>query len=350
MTLTGYAGVLLANTAAASLTGWRRGLFLPVALAGRRRSWPCCASSSWRRRALVGALPAARAHRAPDGAGRRPPPDDRPVALPVAIGCLAGAALLALPDGLLGPVAAALVLTVLYGVAMTVGGRAGRDLRAGRRRARPRCVPLASVVLLRAEGERTTLAAVLLAVQGAFTLGWAWRTSHDPVPAEDGAADRTSATAWRGGRGPARAGVLGGRGGRWPGRRRVVHPAGGGRAADRRRTAAGARRLVARVGAGPAGRGRAVGRARRGHLRRRAGGGRAGRRGAGDGGGRPHRSAGTAHDRRRDGAAVGVGFTVRALPWPLGDGARRRQRAARGRDAAGAPSGRRLRRRLADLR
>ena len=34
-------------------------------------------------------------------------PDDRPVALPVAIGCLAGAVLLALPDGLLGPVAAA---------------------------------------------------------------------------------------------------------------------------------------------------------------------------------------------------------------------------------------------------
>ena len=33
MTLTGYAGVLLANFAAAYLTGWRRGLFLPLALA-----------------------------------------------------------------------------------------------------------------------------------------------------------------------------------------------------------------------------------------------------------------------------------------------------------------------------
>ena len=33
MTLTGYAGVLLATLAAAYLTGWRRGLFLPVALA-----------------------------------------------------------------------------------------------------------------------------------------------------------------------------------------------------------------------------------------------------------------------------------------------------------------------------
>src|SRR4051812_8623846 len=34
VTLTGYAGVLIANTAAATLTGWGRGLFLPVALAG----------------------------------------------------------------------------------------------------------------------------------------------------------------------------------------------------------------------------------------------------------------------------------------------------------------------------
>ena len=33
MTFTGYAGVLLGNLAAAYLTGWRRGLFLPVALA-----------------------------------------------------------------------------------------------------------------------------------------------------------------------------------------------------------------------------------------------------------------------------------------------------------------------------
>ena len=48
-------------------------------------------------------------------------PEDRPVAVPTALGCLAGAALLALPDGLLSPVATAVLLTALYGVAMAVG-------------------------------------------------------------------------------------------------------------------------------------------------------------------------------------------------------------------------------------
>ena len=233
MTLTGYAGVLLANTAAASLTGWRRGLFLPVALPAAR-SWPCCASvqlaadGRWSELCLLLVLTAVPTVLV---AARRQ--HDRPVALPVAICCLAGAALLALPDGLLGPVAAALVLTVLYGVAMTVGAGLDPDPRRATARAAALCA-LAAVVLLRAEGERTTLAAVL-AVQGAFTLGWAWRTRRDPVPGDgrgrrphdgDGVARR---------RGPARAGVLGGRGRRRPGRRRVVHPAGRGRAADRRR-------------------------------------------------------------------------------------------------------------------
>jgi hypothetical protein len=52
---------------------------------------------------------------------------------------------------------------------------------------------LAAAVLLRVEDERTTFA-VLLAVQGVFTLSWAWRTHVPGDPLHP-----TSATAWRGG-------------------------------------------------------------------------------------------------------------------------------------------------------
>jgi hypothetical protein len=196
-TLTGYAGVLIANTAAASLTGWRRGLFLPVALAGGSVMALLCigqllADGRWSQLCLLLVLTAV-----PTVAVAARRKSSRPVALPVAILCLAGAALLALPDGLLGPVAAALVLTALYGVAMTVGAGLERDARRATARAAA-VSAFAAAVLLRAEGERTALAAVL-AVQGAFTLSWAWRTRLDPVPVTDEAADRTSATAWRAG-------------------------------------------------------------------------------------------------------------------------------------------------------
>src|SRR5215213_7650555 len=192
VTLTGYAGVLIANTAAATLTGWRRGLFLPVALsAGIVMALlsvvQLVARERWSELSLLlvlTALPTVLV------AARRP--DDRSVALPTAIGCLAGATLLALPDGLLGPVTAAVLLTVLYGVAMTIG--AGQDATSRRATARAAALcSLAAAVLLRVEDERTTLA-VLLAVQGVFTLSWAWRT-HVP----GGPFDSTSATAWRGG-------------------------------------------------------------------------------------------------------------------------------------------------------
>ncbi|WP_422677951.1 hypothetical protein [Blastococcus brunescens] len=48
MTLTGYAGVLLATTAAATLTGWRRGCSCP-SRSRRASSWRCCPSVSWSR-------------------------------------------------------------------------------------------------------------------------------------------------------------------------------------------------------------------------------------------------------------------------------------------------------------
>jgi hypothetical protein len=195
MTLTGYAGVLLANTVAATLTGWRRGLFLPVALsAGVVMALlsivQLVARERWSELSLLlvlTALPTVLV------AARRP--DDRPVALPTAVGCLAGAALLALPDGLLGPVAAAVLLTVLYAVAMTVGAGLDAISRSATARAAALC-SLAGAVLLRVENERTTLA-VLLAIQGLFTLSWAWRTGR--THSADEPLHPTSATAWRGG-------------------------------------------------------------------------------------------------------------------------------------------------------
>ncbi|MGY1805309.1 SCO7613 C-terminal domain-containing membrane protein [Blastococcus sp. SYSU D00922] len=192
MTLTGYAGVLLANTAAAVLTGWRRGLLLPVALsAGTVMALfsvvQLVGLERWSELSLLlllTALPTVLV------AARRP--DDRPVALPTAIGCLAGAALLALPDRLLGPVAVGVLLTVLYCVAMTVGAGLDASSRSATARAAALC-SLAAATLLRVEHHRTTLA-VLLAVQGVFTLTWAWRTHVPGDPLHP-----TSATAWRGG-------------------------------------------------------------------------------------------------------------------------------------------------------
>jgi hypothetical protein len=191
MTLTGYAGVLIASTAAATLTGWRRGLFLPVALAAGVVMTLLCVGQlvmgqRWLALSLLLLLTGLSTVYV---TVRRP--TDRPVALPVAIGCLAGAVLLALPDGVLGPVPAAALLTGLYGAAMVVGAGLDPSSRRATARAAAFCA-VAAAVLLRAEGERTTLAAVL-AVQAAFTLTWAWRTGRgSPV-----ASDPASVTAWR---------------------------------------------------------------------------------------------------------------------------------------------------------
>jgi hypothetical protein len=195
MTLTGYAGVLVANTAAATLTGWRRGLFLPVALsAGVVMTLLCVgqlvAAERWSALSVLLVLTAVPTVYV---AVRRP--EDRHVALPVAIGCLAGAILLTLPDGLLAPVPAAVLLTGLYGAAMVAGAGLDPSSRRTTARAAALCTVVAAV-LLRAEGDRTTLAA-LLAVQAAFTLAWAWRTGRGG--AVDQPPDPGSATAWRGG-------------------------------------------------------------------------------------------------------------------------------------------------------
>jgi hypothetical protein len=192
MTFTGYAGVLLANLAAAYLTGWRRGLFLPVARAAGIVMAALClvqllAGERWAQLSLLlllTAIPTALV------AVRRA--EERPVALPTAIGCLAGALLFALPDGVIGPVPAALLLTALYGVAMAVGSALDAPGRKATARVAAVCAVVAAL-LLRAQHEQTALAAAL-AVQGGFTLAWAWRTR----PARD---DGPATTAWRVGAG-----------------------------------------------------------------------------------------------------------------------------------------------------
>jgi hypothetical protein len=184
MTLTGYAGVLIATTAATNLTGWQRGLFLPVALTGGTVMTLLCivrlaADARWAVLCLLLVLTAAPTVYV---AVRRP--EERPVALPTAVGCLAGAVLLALPDGLLSPDAAAVVLTALYGAAMAVGSALDAASRRATARAAAVCA-VAAVLLLTAEAHRTALALVFLA-QGLSTLGWAWRTGRRPATTDDG--------------------------------------------------------------------------------------------------------------------------------------------------------------------
>jgi hypothetical protein len=193
MTLTGYAGVLIVNFAAAYLEGWRRGLFLPVALAAGIVMTGLClvqlvAGGRWWELSLLLLLTAIPTVLV---AVRRP--DERHVALPTAVGCLAGAVLLALPDRLLGPGTAAVLLTVFYGVAMAVGSGLDDESRTATSRAAA-VSGLAAVLLLVGAGRHATLALVLLA-QGVCTLGWAWRTGRAPLTA-DGEASRT---AWRAG-------------------------------------------------------------------------------------------------------------------------------------------------------
>ena len=172
----GYAGVLLTAVAATSLSGWRRGLFLPAAAAcgstlialsvvqltaaGR---WPAlCLLLS------LSALPAAIV------AVLRP--DERSTALPLAVGCLGAAAMLAIPAEVLTTGWAATALTALYAATVAPGSALDRELRRPTAAVGAACA-VAAVGLLVAVGARGQLAAHL-AVQGALTCGWAWRTGR----------------------------------------------------------------------------------------------------------------------------------------------------------------------------
>jgi hypothetical protein len=194
MTLTGYAGVLIATLAAAYLDGWRRGLFLPVALAAGIVMTVLClvqllAGQRWAELSLLLLLTAV-----PTALVAVHRPEDRPVALPTAVGCLAGAVLLALPAGLLRPGTAAGLLTLSYGAAIALGSGLDAPSRRATSAAAAVCAA-AAVLLLAADGQPAALAMVL-AVQGLCTLGWAWRTGRARATADQHEASRA---AWRAG-------------------------------------------------------------------------------------------------------------------------------------------------------
>jgi len=195
MTFTGYLGVLLATFSAAALESWWRGLLLPVALAAgivmtALAVVQLLADQRWMQLSLLlllTAIPTASV------AGLRG--EDRPVALPTAVGCLGGAVLLAMPDGLLAPVPAAVLLTVLYGIAMVIGGELDHGTRRATAISAAGCA-VAAVLLLTANGAWAGLSAVL-ALQGLFTIGWAWRGGRRSEPAAQAAEEPRVAGAWR---------------------------------------------------------------------------------------------------------------------------------------------------------
>jgi hypothetical protein len=171
-----YAGVLLSTTAATVLTNWRRGLFLPMALAAGTTMTVLCAgrlatTQEWDALSLLLLLTAV-----PTVLVALRRPEDRPVAVPVAIWCLAGAALLAVPAHLLAAASASVLLTVVYVGAMALGSAVRADVRRPTARAAA-LTAVAAVVLPAVTGERPVLA-VVLAVQGLATLGWAHRTGR----------------------------------------------------------------------------------------------------------------------------------------------------------------------------
>ncbi|GAB3323915.1 hypothetical protein GCM10027451_47810 [Geodermatophilus aquaeductus] len=188
--LAGWLGVLLASTAAAVLTGWRRGLLLPAASAAGitlvvLAVAQLVAATRWPALVLLlvlTALPAAGV------AAVRP--DERPDAVPAAGGCLAAAALLSVPAGLLSPGAAAAVLTGLF--ALTLAARPGMaaDLRGPSGTVGAVCAGAALAVL--AIDAAWAQLALHLAVQGALSCGWgavlAGRRDDSP---EEAAAWRT---------------------------------------------------------------------------------------------------------------------------------------------------------------
>ncbi|MCZ2860267.1 SCO7613 C-terminal domain-containing membrane protein [Blastococcus sp. VKM Ac-2987] len=190
----GFAGVLVAAVAAGELSGWRRGLLLPVALTGGvllavLSVVRLVAGVHWSALALLLLLTAA-----PTVWVAALRPDDRPVAAPTAVGCLAGAALLlGLPDGWASPAGAAVLLTGLYVVSLVMAALLERESRRATVIAAAAVAALAVLILV-AEGDRAQVL-VHLSVQGATTLGWAWWTGR-AARRDAGTATDTS-TAWR---------------------------------------------------------------------------------------------------------------------------------------------------------
>ncbi len=176
--LAGELGVLLVSVAATVLTGWRRGLLLPAATAAGSvlvvlAVVQLALAARWAALVvllLLTALPVAAV-----AVLRR---DERPTALPTATGCLAAAALLAVPAGLLTTGAAAAALTGLY--AVTLAGRPAMapDVRGPTGRVGAVCAAAALAVV--AVDAAWAQLAVHLAVQGALTCGWGVLLAREP--------------------------------------------------------------------------------------------------------------------------------------------------------------------------
>ena len=192
--LAGYTGVLIAAFAAALLTGWVRGLFLPIALAAGGTQvalsvGQLVAGRRWVELVLLlllTALPCVLV-----AALRR---DDRPVAVPAAVGCLAGAALVAAASGLVSAGVAAVWLGLLYAASLGTGLALDRETRRATVVTGAVCAALAVVLLVLAR-DRGVLA-VQLAAQGLLSCAWGWHVWHTREP-RDGEPEGTPA--WRAG-------------------------------------------------------------------------------------------------------------------------------------------------------
>jgi hypothetical protein len=173
-------GVLLASTLPEYLSGWRRGLFRPVAVtAGSVLALSALgelsARGNWGALVVLFLLTAL-----PTLLVSWRHPSERPGALPWAVGCLAAAAVLAVPAGWLGPLPAAVVLTAIYAaglaVATTLAGssRPPTLVTAG-------AAAAAAIVLVVLQTDREPLA-LLLALQGVVTVEWAGWTATPQEP------------------------------------------------------------------------------------------------------------------------------------------------------------------------
>jgi hypothetical protein len=178
--LTGFAGVVLATSAASFLSGWRRGLFLPMAVACGSTVTVLClvALLAGHRWGWVSGLLFLTAAATVPVVVRRP--GERRAAVPTVILCGAGGILSALSAGALTAVWTAVLLACLYCLAAVAGAFTAPDVR------RPTAVALtvcavAAVLLLMTGGERGALAACLL-IQGLSTLFWAGLPLYRRVP------------------------------------------------------------------------------------------------------------------------------------------------------------------------
>jgi hypothetical protein len=179
ITAAGYVGVLLASVLPGYLSGWRHGLFGPVAVtAGSVMAVLALVELSLR--ADWGALVVLFLLTALPSAAFSWRADARSEALPWAVGCLGAAAVLAVPAGWLDAVPAAVVLTALYGVGLAVAttlpapARLPTLVTAG-------SAAVAAVVLVVLQADREPLA-VLLALQGVLTVEWAGWTARPGQP------------------------------------------------------------------------------------------------------------------------------------------------------------------------